>query len=87
MNIASDIPPTEKFVTATPAMQTSMAIELQQSSAVFGSGDMASTALVSTDLKLPDGAFLARVGPSGCRKSTILRLVSNLTILGPVWCW
>ncbi len=54
------------------------AIELQDASVVFGSGDKAVTALSPTTLKMERGDFLALVGPSGCGKSTILRLVSNL---------
>ncbi|MGB3407480.1 MAG: ABC transporter ATP-binding protein [Jannaschia sp.] len=54
------------------------AIELQDASVVFGSGDAAVTALSPTSLKLDSGDFVALVGPSGCGKSTILRLVSNL---------
>jgi len=54
------------------------AIELQDASVVFGSGDKAVTALSSTTLRMERGDFLALVGPSGCGKSTILRLASNL---------
>lgn len=54
------------------------AIELQDASVVFGSGDKAVTALSPTTLRMERGDFLALVGPSGCGKSTILRLVSNL---------
>jgi NitT/TauT family transport system ATP-binding protein len=54
------------------------AVELQDASVVFGSGDTAVTALSPTTLKLDAGDFVALVGPSGCGKSTILRLVSNL---------
>jgi NitT/TauT family transport system ATP-binding protein len=78
MNIATDIPPTETARATTHAARTSIALDLQQASVVFGTGDMAVTALAPTNLKLPDGDFLALVGPSGCGKSTILRLVSNL---------
>lgn len=54
------------------------AIELQDASVVFGSGDKAVTALSPTTLRMERGDFLALVGPSGCGKSTILRLASNL---------
>jgi len=54
------------------------AVELQNASVVFGSGDKAVTALSPTTLKMSPGDFVALVGPSGCGKSTILRLVSNL---------
>mgnify|MGYP001944992215 CR=1 FL=1 len=61
-------------------MQTprNKAIELQQASVVFGSGDKAVTALSPTQLTLEQGDFVALVGPSGCGKSTILRLVTSL---------
>ena len=78
MNIAAPLPPTESPAEAPRTGRARNALELQNASVVFGSGDMAVTALASTNLKLPDGDFLALVGPSGCGKSTILRLVSNL---------
>ncbi|MGD9293577.1 MAG: ABC transporter ATP-binding protein [Roseobacter sp.] len=65
--------------TAAPAsVNMRPAIELQQASVVFGSGEKAVTALSPTTLKMASGEFLALVGPSGCGKSTILKLVSNL---------
>ncbi|WP_439124818.1 ATP-binding cassette domain-containing protein [Marivita sp.] len=54
------------------------ALELQDASVVFGSGDSAVTALSPTNIRMDRGDFLALVGPSGCGKSTILKLVSNL---------
>lgn len=54
------------------------AVELQQASVVFGTGDKAVTALSPTKLTLEQGDFVALVGPSGCGKSTILRLVTGL---------
>ena len=54
------------------------AVELQEASVVFGTGEQAVTALSPTTLKMASGEFLALVGPSGCGKSTILKLVSNL---------
>lgn len=54
------------------------AVELQQASVVFGTGDKAVTALSPTQLILEKGDFVALVGPSGCGKSTILRLVTSL---------
>lgn len=54
------------------------AVELQQASVVFGTGDKAVTALSPTKLALEQGDFVALVGPSGCGKSTILRLVTGL---------
>ena len=54
------------------------ALELNEASVVFGTGDKAVTALTPTTLKMDRGDFLALVGPSGCGKSTILKLVSNL---------
>ena len=54
------------------------AIQLQNASVVFGTGEKAVTALSPTNLNMASGEFLALVGPSGCGKSTILKLVSNL---------
>lgn len=33
------------------------------------------------DLTIPDGSFTVLVGPSGCRKSTLLRLLAGLESL------
>ena len=74
MNMSShDITPPLK-----DAVHVRAAIELDQASVVFGTGEKAVTALSPTTLKLDNGDFVALVGPSGCGKSTILRLVSNL---------
>ncbi|MFK7868758.1 MAG: ABC transporter ATP-binding protein [Roseobacter sp.] len=64
--------------TATAPVRKRPAVELQQASVVFGTGEKAVTALSPTTLKMASGEFLALVGPSGCGKSTILKLVSNL---------
>ena len=69
--------PHGKSAPASPAAR-SAAVELQDASVVFGSGDKAVTALSPTSLAMRGGDFVALVGPSGCGKSTILRLVSNL---------
>ncbi|MDW3222010.1 MAG: ABC transporter ATP-binding protein [Paracoccaceae bacterium] len=64
---------------ATPTdVHSRPALELQEASVVFGSGEASVTALAPTSLKMERGDFLALVGPSGCGKSTILKLVSNL---------
>lgn len=76
MNIAPDIAQAHGSMPARVAARS--AIELQQTSVVFGAGDKAVTALSPTTLKMASGEFLALVGPSGCGKSTILKLVSNL---------
>lgn len=73
------------IIAAQPAQQVKgrtvhsrPALELQDTSVVFGAGENAVTALSPTNLKMERGDFLALVGPSGCGKSTILKLVSNL---------
>jgi len=84
MNMTSDISANAMPAPASPPASRSNpvhprpAIELQDASVVFGSGDKAVTALSPTTLRMERGDFLALVGPSGCGKSTILRLASNL---------
>jgi NitT/TauT family transport system ATP-binding protein len=46
---------------------------------VFGTGDVAVTALESVDLIIRQGEFVSLIGPSGCGKSTLLRLIGDLT--------
>src|SRR6195256_255466 len=55
-----------------------VAIELSDVSVTFGRGERAVPALSKTTLKVADGEFVALVGPWGCGKSTILRLVAGL---------
>jgi NitT/TauT family transport system ATP-binding protein len=55
-----------------------VAVELSETSVTFGRGDRAVPALSKTSLRIADGDFLALVGPTGCGKSTILRLVGGL---------
>jgi NitT/TauT family transport system ATP-binding protein len=84
MNMTSDISAKAMPAPASPPASRSNpvhprpAIELQDASVVFGSGDKVVTALSPTTLRMERGDFLALVGPSGCGKSTILRLASNL---------
>jgi NitT/TauT family transport system ATP-binding protein len=64
-----------------PASATTPAeplISLDRVSVTFGRGEAAVAALAETRLKVMPGDFIALVGPSGCRKSTILKLVSGL---------
>lgn len=78
MNMTANIP-APATQQATPAsVHSRPALELDNASVVFGSGEKAVTALSPTNLKMEKGDFLALVGPSGCGKSTILKLVSNL---------
>ena len=78
MNMTSHIPAPQAQADARPPAHPRPAVELQDASVVFGSGEKAVTALSPTTLRMERGEFLALVGPSGCGKSTILRLVSNL---------
>lgn len=78
MNVTPNIPDPAASITEPARVNVRSAIELQQASVVFGSGEKAVTALSPTTLKMAPGEFLALVGPSGCGKSTILKLVSNL---------
>ena len=83
MNMTSDIsapaiPAEPRKASRANPVHARPAIELDQASVVFGTGDQAVTALSPTTLRMERGDFLALVGPSGCGKSTILRLASNL---------
>src|ERR1044072_8817389 len=71
--------PSSEFAGASvSAAAGPIAIELSDTSVTFGRGQRAVPALSKTTLRIADGEFVALVGPSGCRKSTILRLVSGL---------
>ncbi len=82
MNISVDThAPAEPLQTLqTSGVETARnkAVELQEASVVFGTGEKAVTALSPTKLTLDAGDFVALVGPSGCGKSTILKLVTGL---------
>ncbi|MCI5112163.1 MAG: ABC transporter ATP-binding protein [Marivita sp.] len=78
MNMSANIPAPTAQQAKPAGVHSRPALELQDASVVFGSGDTAVTALSPTNLKMERGDFLALVGPSGCGKSTILKLVSNL---------
>ncbi|KQB97407.1 nitrate ABC transporter ATP-binding protein [Loktanella sp. 1ANDIMAR09] len=78
MNMTANIPASAAQQATPASVHARPALELDNASVVFGSGDKAVTALSPTNLKMERGDFLALVGPSGCGKSTILKLVSNL---------
>ena len=78
MNMSPNIPASAAQQIDPAIVHSRPALELQNASVVFGSGNKAVTALSPTNLKMERGDFLALVGPSGCGKSTILKLVSNL---------
>ena len=78
MNMSPHIPASAAQQVDPAIVHSRPALELQNASVVFGSGNKAVTALSPTNLKMERGDFLALVGPSGCGKSTILKLVSNL---------
>ena len=78
MNMTATIPASSTQQAKSAGVHPRPALELQDASVVFGSGDTAVTALSPTNLRMDRGDFLALVGPSGCGKSTILKLVSNL---------
>lgn len=78
MNMSATIPALAAQQAKPAGVHLRPALELQDASVVFGTGDTAVTALSPTNLRMESGDFLALVGPSGCGKSTILKLVSNL---------
>lgn len=78
MNMTSSIPDPIAPPAEPARVHARPAIQLQDASVVFGTGEKAVMALSPTNVKMASGDFLALVGPSGCGKSTILKLVSNL---------
>lgn len=78
MNMSANIHTLAAQQARPASVHSRPALELQDASVVFGTGDKAVTALSPTSLRMERGDFLALVGPSGCGKSTILKLVSNL---------
>ncbi|MEZ5376121.1 MAG: ABC transporter ATP-binding protein [Acidimicrobiales bacterium] len=62
-----------------PAAPTSpLAATARAVSKIYGSGDLAVTALDSVDLELHRGALTAIMGPSGSGKSTLMHIMAGL---------
>jgi len=53
-------------------------VQTQQLTKIYGSGEMAVTALDHVSVKIDAGEFVAVMGPSGCGKSTLLHLIGGL---------
>lgn len=53
-------------------------VQLEKVGVTFGQGPEQTEALQPTDLTIAKGEFVALVGSSGCGKSTILKLISEL---------
>jgi putative ABC transport system ATP-binding protein len=57
---------------------TTIIIETQQLTKIYGSGSTAVTALDHVSFSVESGQFVAVMGPSGCGKSTLLHLLGGL---------
>jgi NitT/TauT family transport system ATP-binding protein len=69
------------------ATASSPLIRLDRVNKVYATGASPVTALEDIDVGIARGAFVAVVGPSGCEKSTLMRIVAGLipASAGEVW--
>ena len=55
-----------------------VAIDLNQVSVTFGTGDRAIVAISEVSLTVREGEFVSLIGHSGCGKSTLLRVIADI---------
>ncbi|WQO88484.1 ATP-binding cassette domain-containing protein (plasmid) [Sinorhizobium medicae] len=54
-------------------------INIRQVTKTFGEGPAMATALDNVSLSIKEGAFVVFLGPSGCGKYTLLRMLAGLS--------
>ena len=54
-----------------------VAVAVQETTKIFGSGDNAVAALSNVSLEIRENEFFTLLGPSGCGKTTLLRLIAG----------
>ncbi len=69
------------MTTQAPRHTTAELVKVAGVSRSYGRASEAFTALRDIDLSLNEGEFVALLGPSGCGKITLLRLITGL--IGP----
>ena len=73
---ANVVPHLERWVDLHPAMAT---VDLNAVSKIYGT---TVGAVYSVDLSISDGEFIVLVGPPGRGKSTTLRMIAGLELIG-----
>ena len=58
-------------------MQENIAVDIQQVTKEYGTGNAAVTAVNNVTLQIYDNEFLTLLGPSGCGKTTLLRMIAG----------
>ena len=58
-------------------MRKNVAVDIQQVTKIYGTGNAAVTAVNNVTLQIYDNEFLTLLGPSGCGKTTLLRMIAG----------